>query len=143
MVRTRNQIIGYTTGVFDLFHVGHLNIIKRAREKCDYLIVGVTTDEEANRVKGRYPVIGFEDRKQIVEAIKFVDEVVPEYNVDKKEAWRRLKFNVIFKGDDWKGSAKWNDYEQFFQAKEVEVVYFPYTKGISSSEIRTNTSTQG
>ncbi|HHX37631.1 MAG TPA: adenylyltransferase/cytidyltransferase family protein [Clostridiaceae bacterium] len=128
--------VGYTTGVFDLFHIGHLNILKRAKQHCDYLIVGVTTDEEAKRIKNKVPVICFEERKQIVESIRYVDLVVPEDNEDKKIAWEKLKFDVIFKGSDWQGSKKWNDYESFFKPRGVEVVYFPYTEGTSSTMLR-------
>ena len=128
--------VGYTTGVFDLFHIGHLNILKRAKQQCDYLIVGVTTDEEAKRIKNKAPVIGFEERKQIVEAIKYVDLVVPEDNTDKKLAWEKYKFDVILKGSDWQGTKQWEDYEDFFRLKGVEVVYFPYTQGTSSTKLR-------
>ena len=111
-MKGRNQImtkIGYTTGVFDLFHVGHLNILKKAKEHCDYLIVGVTTDEEVERVKNKRPFISYEERAQIVEAIRYVDRVVPENDTDKLNAWEQLKFHRIFKGDDWKGTEKWNN----------------------------------
>ena len=130
------RIVGYTTGVFDLFHIGHLNILKRAKENCDYLIVGVTTDEEAYRIKNKIPVICYEERKQIVEAIKYVDLVVSEDNTDKRLAWERLRFDVIFKGSDWTGTQIWNDYEDFFKPRGVEVVYFPYTVGTSSTKLR-------
>lgn len=128
--------IGYTTGVFDLFHVGHLNILKKAKEHCDYLIVGVTTDEEVERVKNKRPFISYEERAQIVEAIRYVDRVVPENDTDKLNAWDQLKFHRIFKGDDWKGTEKWNKYEEEFKKRNVDVVYFSYTKGTSSTQIR-------
>lgn len=128
--------IGYTTGVFDLFHVGHLNILKKAKEHCDYLIVGVTTDEEVERVKNKRPFISYEERAQIVEAIRYVDRVVPENDTDKLNAWEQLKFHRIFKGDDWKGTEKWNKYEEEFKKRNVDVVYFSYTKGTSSTQIR-------
>lgn len=128
--------IGYTTGVFDMFHIGHLNILKKAKENCDYLIVGVTTDEEVERVKNRSPIICYDERSEIVEAIQYVDRVVPENDTDKIKAWEELDFNVIFKGSDWKGSDKWNNYEAFFNPKGVEVIYFPYTKGTSSTKLR-------
>lgn len=131
-----NKIIGYTTGVFDLFHVGHLNILKKAKENCDYLIVGVTTDEEVMRVKNRKPVISFKERKDIVEAIRYVDKVVSEENTDKIKAWENLQFDIIFKGSDWKGSEKWNNYETFFESKKVSVKYFKYTEGTSSTYLR-------
>ena len=96
--------IGYTTGVFDMFHIGHLNILRRAKEQCDYLIVGVSTDELVRDYKNKTPIVPFEERKAIVDAIKYVDEVVPQTSMDKFEAWKKLHFNAIFHGDDWKGS---------------------------------------
>lgn len=130
------KIIGYTTGVFDLFHIGHLNVIKKARDNCDYLIVGVTTDEEVERVKKKKPIIPFEERAEIVRAIRFVDEVVPENNTDKLVAAEFITFNRIFKGDDWKGTPKWNKYEEEFSKKNIDIMYFPYTKGTSSTHLR-------
>ena len=128
--------IGYTTGVFDLFHIGHLNILRNAKEYCDYLIVGVTTDEEVVRIKNRTPIIPYEERMKIVEAIKFVDRAVPEDDADKLLAWKELRFNIIFKGDDWKGTPKWLKYEEEFSKLGVEVRYFPYTEGTSSTTLR-------
>jgi glycerol-3-phosphate cytidylyltransferase len=128
--------IGYTTGVFDLFHIGHLNILKKAKEHCDYLIVGVTTDEEVKRVKNKNPIICFDERREIVGSIKYVDQVVPEHDTDKLKAWESLRYNIIFKGDDWKGSPKWNKYEEEFSKINVEVCYFPYTDGTSSTILR-------
>ena len=129
-------ITGYTTGVFDLFHIGHLNILKSAKKRCDHLIVGVTTDEEVLRIKGKKPIIPFNERIEIVQAIQYVDEALPENNVDKLLAWEKYKFNAIFKGDDWKGSPKWLSYEQEFTKRDVEVIYFPYTKETSSTQLR-------
>src|SRR5699024_7608150 len=131
-----SQVIGYTTGVFDLFHIGHLNIIKKASENCDYLIVVVTTDQEVERVKNKTPIIPFEERIEIVDSLKFVDQAVPEENVDKLIAWEKYKYDKIFKGDDWKDSPKWKKYEEDFAKRNVEVVYFPYTKGTSSTHLR-------
>ncbi|HHU18286.1 MAG TPA: adenylyltransferase/cytidyltransferase family protein [Clostridiales bacterium] len=125
--------VGYTTGVFDLFHIGHLNILKRAKEQCDHLIVGVSTDEVVQGYKKKTPVIPFEERIAIVEAIKYVDEVVPQTSMDKFEAWEKLKFDAIFHGDDWKGSKMYEEIEKKFSAVGVEMVYFPYTKGTSST----------
>ena len=119
--------IGYTTGVFDLFHIGHLNVLKRARLECDYLIVGITSDELSMSAKNKKPVIPFQERMEIVEAIKFVDEVVPQMNYDKEEAWNNLKFDMMFVGDDWKGTDKWNQIEKDFAEFGVEIFYFPYT----------------
>lgn len=130
------RIVGYTTGVFDLFHIGHLNILKKAKENCDYLIVGVTTDEEVERVKKKRPIIPYAERAEIVEAIKYVDEVVPESDTDKLKASETIPFNRIFKGDDWRGTPKWNRYESEFSKKNIDVVYFEYTKGTSSTHLR-------
>lgn len=129
----KNKIVGYTTGVFDLFHVGHLNILKKAKEYCDYLIVGVSTDELVQNYKNKTPVIPYEERKSIVESIKYVDEVVPQVNRDKFLAWEKINFNVMFVGDDWKGSTLFDELEKKFNAVGVEIVYFPYTKGTSST----------
>lgn len=128
--------IGYTTGVFDLFHIGHLNIIKRSKEACDYLIVGVTSDDEVFRKKGKTPIIPEEERMKIVEALKYVDKVVLEDDTDKILAWKELDFNVMFKGSDWKGSELWNKYEEYFSKRDVNIVYFPYTEGTSSTLLR-------
>lgn len=130
------KIVGYTTGVFDLFHIGHLNILKRAKENCDYLIVGVSTDELVEKYKNKRPVISYEERKAIVEAIKYVDEVVPQINRDKLSAWEKYKFDRMFVGDDWKGSPLFNELESEFAKRDVEIVYFPYTKGTSSTYLK-------
>jgi len=128
--------IGYTTGVFDLFHIGHLNVLKRASLECDYLIVGVTSDELSIAAKHKKPVIPFSERMEIVEAIKFVDEVVPQVNYDKIEAWNNLKFDRMFVGDDWKGTDKWNQIEKEFAEFGVEILYFSYTSHTSSTKLR-------
>ena len=130
------KVVGYTTGVFDLFHIGHLNILEQAKKHCDYLIVGVTTDEEAYRLKNVKPFIPFEERYRIVKSIKYVDEVVPEKHSDKLLAWSRLGFNVIFKGSDWQGTELWNRYGLFFSNQGVKVHFIDYTKGTSSTELR-------
>ncbi len=125
--------VGYTTGVFDLFHIGHLNILKKAKEHCEHLIVGVSTDEVVQGYKKKTPVIPFEERIAIVEAIKYVDEVVPQTSMDKFAAWEKLKFDAIFHGDDWKGSKMYEEVEKKLNSVGVEIVYFPYTKGTSST----------
>lgn len=126
--------IGYTTGVYDLFHIGHLNLLRQAKAQCDYLIVGVSTDELVS-YKHKHAVIPFEERKEIVGAIKYVDEVVTQENMNKIEAWEKYHFNVMFVGDDWKGTDKWNKIEADLNAVDAKVVYFPYTKGTSSTLI--------
>lgn len=123
--------VGYTTGVFDLFHIGHLNILEKAKEQCEYLIVGVSTDELVESYKNKTPVIPFEERMKIVESIKYTDRVVPQVRMDKMDALKKLSFDVMFHGDDWKGSLKYNEIEQEFAKFGVDIVYFPYTKGTS------------
>lgn len=127
--------IGYTTGVFDMFHIGHLNILQKAKENCDHLIVGVTVDELVS-YKGTNAIIPFEERMEIVKAIQYVDEVVPQENMNKFEAWKKLKFNRMFVGSDWKGTEKWNKLESEFESVYVEIIYFPYTAGTSSTQLR-------
>ena len=116
------MVIGYTTGVFDMFHVGHLNILQRAKAQCDYLIVGVSTDELVEHDKHKRPIIPFADRCRIVEAIKYVDEVVPQIDKNKLAAYHRLhkKFNKMFVGSDWQGSAAWIEYEKQFKPIGVD-----------------------
>ncbi|NLG02909.1 MAG: adenylyltransferase/cytidyltransferase family protein [Clostridia bacterium] len=127
--------IGYTTGVFDLFHIGHLNILRRAKEQCDFLIVGVSTDELVKEYKSKVPVIPFNERMEIVDAIKYVDKVVPQENMDKFAAWEVLHFEALFHGDDWKNSKMYKEYENQFAAVGVDIVYLPHTKGTSSTEV--------
>lgn len=128
--------VGYTTGVFDMFHVGHLNILKKSKEMCDFLIVGVSTDENVQNYKGKCPVIPYADRASIVEAIKYVDKVVPQHNMDKLEAWNNLHYDVIFHGDDWKNSKLYNEIESKLKQVGVSFEYFSYTKGVSSTLLK-------
>ena len=130
------KIVGYTTGVFDLFHIGHLNILERAKQNCDYLIVGVSTDELVMEYKHKKPVICYEERKRIVEAIRYVDEVVPQIDRDKMAAYEKYKFDRMFVGDDWKGSELFTRLESELAKHGAEIVYFPYTKGTSSTFLK-------
>lgn len=132
------MIIGYTTGVYDMFHVGHLNILERAKAQCDYLIVGVSTDELVMRDKNKRPIIPFDDRCRIVKALQCVDEVVPQIDKDKFSAWQRLprKFHKMFVGSDWQNTPAWDRYEEQFRPVGVEIIYLPHTDGISSSILR-------
>ncbi|KAA6326553.1 Glycerol-3-phosphate cytidylyltransferase [termite gut metagenome] len=128
--------IGFITGVFGLFHIGHLNILRQSHKYCDYLIVACAVDEFVKNKKGKYPFIPFGERIQILEAIKYIDKVVPQIQNNKLEMWKKFQFNIIFVGDDWKGTQEWNEYEEAFPKIGVELIYFPYTRGISSSQLR-------
>ena len=128
------MITGYTSGVFDLFHIGHLNMLKNSKSLCDKLIVGVTTDELV-AYKNKTPVINHLERMEIVRSIKHVDVVVPQSDMDKMKMWRRLQFDVMFVGDDWFESDKWQLLDEQFKAVGVKIIYFPYTKGTSSTLI--------
>lgn len=128
--------IGYTTGVFDMFHVGHLNLLKRAKEQCEFLIVGVTTDELCYIRKNKYPIINERDRMRIVESLRYVDMVVPQMDMDKLDAVKRYGVNVVFVGSDWQGTSSWQQYEVEFASVGCDVLYLPHTDGISSSILR-------
>ena len=128
------MIIGYTSGVYDLFHIGHLNLLKNAKGMCDRLIVGVTTDD-LSLYKGKKPLIPYEDRLEIVRGIRYVDAVVPQETMDKFEMCKKLKATLLFVGDDWYKTPKWEDIEAQLRGIGVTVIYFPYTKGVSSTKI--------
>ncbi len=127
-------IIGYTSGVYDLFHIGHLNLLKNAKGLCDKLIVGVTSDELVS-YKNKKAVIPHNERMEIVRNIKHVDAVVPQNDMDKFKMWERLKFDVMFVGDDWFDTEKWTELDKRFKEVGVKIIYFPYTKGVSSTLI--------
>ena len=127
-------MIGYTTGVFDLFHVGHVNILRNAKGLCDKLIVGVTTDDLVP-YKGKQSVIPFIERIDIVRSIRYVDLAVPQDNHDKIEAHKRYGFDILFVGDDWYGNSKWERYKEYFHEIGVKVVFMPYTTSTSSTLI--------
>lgn len=131
--------IGYTAGVYDMFHIGHLNIIKKSKELCDYLIVGVSTDEVVKKNKNKCPIIPFEERFSIVSSIKYVDKVIPQENYDidwKLKIVKEYGINVMFVGSDWKGTDKWLILEKKLKEIGCSVVYLPHTDGISSSLLR-------
>lgn len=128
------MVIGYTAGVYDLFHIGHLNLLKNAKGMCDKLIVGVTTDDLVT-YKGKHAMIPFEDRIEIVRNIKCVDAAVPQSDMDKLAMCKKLGATILFVGDDWYGTDKWQEYEKAFAAEGIRIVYFPYTKGVSSTQI--------
>ena len=129
------MVVGYTTGVYDLFHIGHLNLLKNAKGLCDKLIVGVTIDKLV-AYKNKRAVIPFEERIEIIRNIKYVDAAIPQEDIDKFKAWEKLKFDILFVGDDWYQSNSWQAMEKKFNEVGVRVIYFPYTKGTSSTIIR-------
>lgn len=119
-----------------MFHIGHLNLLKRAKERCDYLIVGVSTDEVVQSYKHKTPIIPFEQRIAIVGALKCVDEVIPQHTMDKLEMWKLKHFDIMFHGDEWRGTDLYNKYEEDFKKVDVTIVYLSHTDGISSSMLR-------
>lgn len=125
--------VGYTTGVFDMFHVGHLNILKRAKEQCEFLIVGVSTDELVKDYKKKTPIIPYEERAAIVESIRYVDMVVPQETMDKTVAWEKYRFDAMFHGDDWKGTKMYNEIGEKLKKLGCEIVFLPHTPGTSST----------
>ena len=132
----RKYKVGYTTGVYDMFHIGHLNILKRAKEQCETLIVGVTTDELCYKRKRKYPIINEQERMAIVDAIRYVDKVVPQTDMEKIRSVKNLGADVVFVGSDWKGTDAWKQYEKDFAEVGCTVVYLDHTDGISSSILR-------
>lgn len=131
-----SRVVGYAPGAYDLFHIGHLNILKHAKSQCDYLVAGVVSDEMCLLTKGKAPVVPLDERLAIVGAISYVDEAVAEVVRDKTETWKSVQFDVIFKGDDWRGTPKGDKLEADFAKLGVEVVYFPYTMHTSSTMLR-------
>jgi glycerol-3-phosphate cytidylyltransferase len=129
-------VIGYAPGAYDLFHVGHLNLLRHAAEHCDHLIAGVVSDEMLLRAKGRLPVIPLAERLEIVRNIRHVDQVHAEVVPDKVDTWREVRFDVIFKGDDWRDTPKGLRLERDFANVGVRVHYFPYTVHTSSTVLR-------
>ena len=128
--------IGYTTGVYDMFHIGHLNLIRRAKEQCEYLIVGVSTDECVQSYKNKTPIIPYDERAAIVQAIRYVDEVVPQTSMDKLEFLKKRHFDVMFHGGEWKGTELYNKYEEEFAKYGAKIEYLTHTDGISSTILR-------
>jgi glycerol-3-phosphate cytidylyltransferase len=128
--------VGFTSGVYDMFHIGHLNLLRGAKAHCEKLIVGVSTDELVESYKGHLPVIPFAERMEIVKSVRYVDAVVAQVSFDRIAIWEELRFDSMFIGDDWKGSPRWSQYEQDFADKGVSIVYLPYTQTISSTILR-------
>ncbi len=132
----RRGLVGYVPGAWDMFHIGHLNILKRAREHCDWLVAGVVTDETLFEMKNKYPIIPFEERLAIVEAIGIVDQAVVDHSASKVEVWNTVHFDLLFKGDDWRGTPKGKRLERELATVGARVHYFPYTLHTSSTELR-------
>lgn len=127
--------VGYTTGVFDMFHIGHLNLLRNAKEQCEKLIVGVSTDELVKVYKNKQPIIPFNERIEIVKSIRYIDEVVSQTSMDKMEAWKRLHFDVLFHGTDWKNTNMYNRIVEEFKDINVDVVFLQHTEGDISYKI--------
>lgn len=130
------QVVGYVPGAWDMFHIGHLNILLRAREHCDRLLVGVVTDEALYAAKSKYPVVPLDERMEVVAALDIVDEVTTDFSSNKLEVWERVGFDILFKGDDWRGTAKGDKLEADMASVGVQVHYFPYTAHTSSTLLR-------
>lgn len=128
--------IGYTAGVFDMFHIGHLNLLRQAKEHCDILVVGINSDELVESYKHKKTIISQEQRRDIVASIRYVDKAVIVTTLDKLDAWEKYKFDALFIGDDWKGSERWNETETKMSEVGVDVVYLSRTRGISSTNLR-------
>lgn len=128
-------IIGYTTGVFDLFHIGHVKILQKAKSLCDKLVVGVSTDALVKKYKNKKPIIPFSERVEVIKNNKCVDLVVSQNSLDKFKNWNKLKYDVMFVGDDWYATKKWRDLDKEFRKLGVKIVYLPYTKKTSSTKI--------
>ncbi|MCB0910793.1 MAG: adenylyltransferase/cytidyltransferase family protein [Propionibacteriaceae bacterium] len=132
----REGVVGYVPGAWDMFHIGHLNILKRAREHCDWLVAGVVTDEALFEMKNKYPIVPFDERLEIVAAIGIVDDAVDDHSSNKLQVWERVHYDVLFKGDDWRGTAKGKRLERDLATVGARVQYFPYTLHTSSTELR-------
>lgn len=130
----KRKIIGYTTGVFDLFHVGHVEILRKSKSLCDKLIVGVTSDKLV-KYKYKKAVIPYKERIKVVSSCQYVDVAVPQNNMDKISAYKKYKFDLMFVGDDWYNTKKWKEIEESFKKYKVRTIYFPYTKTTSSTKI--------
>ena len=131
-----SKVIGYTQGTFDMFHIGHLNLIKNAKRHCDYLGVGVKDDVMVESYKNKRPIVPVKERAEIIRAIKYVDEVVITSTLDKKEIWNQVRFDEIYIGDDWKGNARWEKTGEDMKELGVRLVFLPYTKDTSSTMLR-------
>lgn len=128
--------IGYTQGTYDMFHIGHLNLLRNARQECDYLIVGVNSDELIQSYKSKNAIVPLEERMDIIAALRFVDKVIPCDSLEKLDTCLKYKINKVFIGDDWKGNERWVQTEKELAPYGIEVIYLPYTKNTSSTMLR-------
>jgi len=135
LIEAKKMVIGYTSGVYDLFHIGHLNLLRNAKAMCDKLIVGVSEDKLVG-YKNKKAVIPFQERLEIIQSIDCVNAAVPQSNLDKYAMWEKLKFDIMFVGDDWYADERWKELDKKFAEVSVKIIYFPYTKGTSSTLIR-------
>lgn len=132
----KTKIIGFTAGTFDMFHIGHLNLIKNAKSRCDYLIVGVNSDELVSEYKGKKVIVPLEERMEIIRSLKYVDEVMKIDSLDKKVSWNQKHYDLLFIGDDWKGNPRWEATAQEMQKYNVKTVFLPHTEGTNSTLLR-------
>ena len=130
------MIIGYTQGTFDMFHIGHLNLLRNAKAQCDYLVVGVNSDELVSQYKNKKVIIPLKERMDIVGAIRYVDNVIECESLDKMVAHKKIHFNKLFIGDDWKGNSRWEETGRIMKELGVELIYLPHTQGTSSTMLR-------
>ncbi len=132
----KKKVIGYTAGTFDMFHIGHLNLIKNAKSRCDYLVVGVNSDRLVEEYKGKRVVVPIEERMEIIRALRFVDDVVCVDSLDKKIAWNQMHYDLLFIGDDWKGNPRWEATAKEMKELGVETIFLPHTEGTNSTLLR-------
>lgn len=130
------KIIGFTAGTFDMFHIGHLNLIKNARSRCDYLIVGVNSDELVQEYKGKNAVVPLRERMEIIQALRYVDEVMRIDSLDKKISWDKKHYDLLFIGDDWKGNPRWEETAKEMKKYGVKTIFLPHTEGTNSTLLR-------
>ncbi len=132
----KKKVIGYTAGTFDMFHIGHLNLIKNAKSRCDYLVVGVNSDRLVEEYKGKKVVVPIEERMEIIRALRFVDDVVCVDSLDKKIVWNQMQYDLLFIGDDWKGNPRWEATAAEMKQLGVETIFLPHTEGTNSTLLR-------
>jgi len=134
--QSKSETVGYVPGAFDMFHVGHLNILRRSREMCDWLVAGVATDKSVEVMKGYRPIVPEFERAEVVASNRYVDEVVIDHSEDKRQAWEGRHFDILFKGSDWRDTEKGDRLEKAMAEIGVRVEYLPYTPQTSSTQLR-------